>query len=541
MLSNIRHKNIVKLYGFCLHNRCMFLVYEYMEKGSLFYALRDNAEAVELDWTKRVSVIKGIAHALTYMHHDCTPPIAHRDISSNNILLNSKQDAFVADFGAARLLSPDSSNQTVIAGTRGYIALAYTMVVTEKCDVYSFGVVALEILMGKHPGDLLSSLTSPFTRNSTVNDVLDPRLSRPIDRLVEWDIVMVMRLVFSCISSNPKSRPTMQSVSQQFLIHAPIFVLIVMPDIRITCNTGAILLIVHHQKWCKCRNKLRFPAKEVRNHLFINGINKTYTTWLLHGERPLSTQHLSVEHVEIDGTLCEEDIGNVGAEMGNLVDACYGVQDKYNLNGEVSETGASEERDAPNAKYNEFKRLAMEKLYPSCEGPDTTLSAIVELHNLKKQFGWSGNSVTALLSILKRWLPKGNNLPDKYPRMQIMMKYLGMKATFIHACVKNCVLYWKENEEKEECPQCGERRYAISKKKGGRTRKEPLKVLRHFPLIPRLVRLYSVEWIAQEMTWHGRASSSWDYQRHPSDSSQWRIVKEKWPDFVKEERNVWLA
>ncbi|KAM7461196.1 hypothetical protein LguiA_029317 [Lonicera macranthoides] len=221
VLSNIRHKNIVKLYGLCLHNRCMFLVYEYMERGSLFSALRDDAEAVELDWTKRVTVVKGIAHALSYMHHDCTPPIAHRDISSNNILLNLKQDAFVADFGAARLLSPDSSNQTVIAGTCGYIApeLAYTMVVTEKCDVYSFGVVALEILMGKHPRDLLSSLTSPSTRNSTVNDVLDPRLSGPINRLIEWDIVVVMRLVFSCISSNPKSWPTMQSVSEQFLVH----------------------------------------------------------------------------------------------------------------------------------------------------------------------------------------------------------------------------------------------------------------------------------------------------------------------------------
>ncbi|KAM7465223.1 hypothetical protein LguiB_012785 [Lonicera macranthoides] len=122
VLSNIRHKNIVKLYEFCLHNRCMFLVYEYVERGSLFYALRDDDEAVELDWTKRVSIVKGIAHALSYMHHDCTPPIAHRDISSNNILLNSESDAFVADFGAARLLSPDSSNQTVIAGTRGYIA-----------------------------------------------------------------------------------------------------------------------------------------------------------------------------------------------------------------------------------------------------------------------------------------------------------------------------------------------------------------------------------------------------------------------------------
>ncbi|KAM7461168.1 hypothetical protein LguiA_029289 [Lonicera macranthoides] len=221
VLSNIRHKNIVKLYGFCLHNRCMFLVYEYMERGSLFYALRDDAAAVELDWTKRVSVVKGIAHALSYMHHDCTPPIAHRDISSNNILLNSENDAFVADFGAARLLSPDSSNQTVIAGTRGYIApeLAYTMVVIEKCDVYSFGVVAFEITMGRHPGDLLSTLTSSSTENPMVNDVLDPRLSSPMDRLVEWDIVMVMRLAFSCLSSNPKSRPSMQSVSHEFLAH----------------------------------------------------------------------------------------------------------------------------------------------------------------------------------------------------------------------------------------------------------------------------------------------------------------------------------
>ena len=92
--------------------------------------------------------------------------------------------------------------------------------------------------------------------------------------------------------------------------------------------------------------------------------------------------------------------------------------------------------------------------------------------------------------------------------MKRMMKDLGMKATFIHACVNNCVLYWKENEDKEECPQCGESRYAISRMKGGRTRKEPLKVLRHFPLIPRLVRLYSIEWISREMTWHDRATSS---------------------------------
>ncbi|XP_028094777.1 MDIS1-interacting receptor like kinase 2-like isoform X2 [Camellia sinensis] len=122
MLTNIRHRNIVKLYGFCLHNKCMFLVYEYMERGSLFYALRTDVEAVELGWTQRVNIIKAIAHALSYLHHDCTPPIVHRDISSNNILLNSELETFVSDFGTARLLYPDASNQTVIAGTYGYIA-----------------------------------------------------------------------------------------------------------------------------------------------------------------------------------------------------------------------------------------------------------------------------------------------------------------------------------------------------------------------------------------------------------------------------------
>jgi len=122
VLTNLRHKNIVRLYGFCLHNKCNFLIYEYMEKREPILCIRDDELAVEVDWMKRVNIIKDVANALAYMHHDCNPPIVHRDISSNNILLNSEMEGFVADFGAARLLDPDSSNQTVIAGTLGYIA-----------------------------------------------------------------------------------------------------------------------------------------------------------------------------------------------------------------------------------------------------------------------------------------------------------------------------------------------------------------------------------------------------------------------------------
>ncbi|KAI3703688.1 hypothetical protein L1987_73882 [Smallanthus sonchifolius] len=158
-----------------------------------------------------------VAHALAYMHHDCNPPIVHRDISSNNILLNMEMEGFVADFGAARLLDPDSSNQTIIAGTLGYIApeLAYSMVVTEKCDVYSFGVVALEIIGGKHPGELVSSLNLSTSQETSLEDVLDPQLPHPSDKKIQLDISRVYQVAWACILKDPKSRPTMRVVSQE--------------------------------------------------------------------------------------------------------------------------------------------------------------------------------------------------------------------------------------------------------------------------------------------------------------------------------------
>uniref|UniRef100_A0A2N9G113 non-specific serine/threonine protein kinase n=1 Tax=Fagus sylvatica TaxID=28930 RepID=A0A2N9G113_FAGSY len=217
-LTEIRHRNIVKLYGFCSHPRHSFLVYEFLEGGSLMKILNNEEGAKTVDWIKRANVIKGVANALSYMHHDCSPSIIHRDISSKNVLLDREYEAHIADFGTARLLKPDSSNWTSLAGTFGYMApeLAYTMEVNEKCDVYSFGVLTLEIIMGKHPGDLISSLTSSAftTLNMPLKDVLDQHLSLPMNEAAR-EVLSIAKIAIACLHTVPQSRPTMQQVSQE--------------------------------------------------------------------------------------------------------------------------------------------------------------------------------------------------------------------------------------------------------------------------------------------------------------------------------------
>ncbi|PON60524.1 Tyrosine-protein kinase [Parasponia andersonii] len=214
-LTEIKHRNIVKLFGFCSQGMNTFLVYEFVERGNLADILRSDKDARELDWLKRIHVIKGVAHALSYMHNDIVPPIIHRDISSKNILLDSEFEAHVSDFGIARFLNPNSSNWTAVAGTYGYLApeLAYTMAVTEKSDVYSFGVLALEVVMGEHPGEFISSMqNSEFAQRIHYESVLDRRLSPRSSQTMGDKLALVVKVSISCLSSNPQARPTMRTV-----------------------------------------------------------------------------------------------------------------------------------------------------------------------------------------------------------------------------------------------------------------------------------------------------------------------------------------
>jgi Leucine-rich repeat (LRR) protein len=122
LLTEVRHRNIIKLFGFCSRRGCLYLVYEYVERGSLGKVLYGIEGEVELGWGRRVNIVRGVAHAVAYLHHDCSPPIVHRDISLNNILLETDFEPRLSDFGTARLLNTDTSNWTAVAGSYGYMA-----------------------------------------------------------------------------------------------------------------------------------------------------------------------------------------------------------------------------------------------------------------------------------------------------------------------------------------------------------------------------------------------------------------------------------
>jgi hypothetical protein len=123
-LGKIRHKNIVKLWCCCTTRDCKLLVYEYMPNGSLGDLLH-SSKAGLLDWPTRYKIALDAAEGLSYLHHDCVPSIVHRDVKSNNILLDGDFGARVSDFGLAKVIDSTGKgpkSMSVIAGSCGYIA-----------------------------------------------------------------------------------------------------------------------------------------------------------------------------------------------------------------------------------------------------------------------------------------------------------------------------------------------------------------------------------------------------------------------------------
>ncbi|XP_062074837.1 leucine-rich repeat receptor-like protein kinase PEPR1 [Humulus lupulus] len=223
-LSMVRHRNVVRMAGYCIKDGYGCIVTEYMPGGALFSALHKSEPRLALDWATRFRIAFGIAQGLSYLHHDCVPQIIHRDVKSDNVLLDSELEPKLGDFGTARILVSDSetsSTRSAIVGTLGYIAPenAYSTRVTEKCDVYSYGVILLELLcrkMAVDPSfeeglDIVSWTRKSLEENSDCLCLFDEEISH-WEESEQQKALSLLDLALECTETLPSMRPSMRDV-----------------------------------------------------------------------------------------------------------------------------------------------------------------------------------------------------------------------------------------------------------------------------------------------------------------------------------------
>lgn len=220
VLSQIDHKNVVKILGCCLETEVPLLVYEFISNGALFHHLH-NTNLVPISWEHRLRIATETASALANLHLARKVPIIHRDVKSANILIDENYTAKVSDFGASRLVPSNQTHvTTLVQGTLGYLdpEYFYTSQLTDKSDVYSFGVVLVELLtrqkpISYHRQEEGINLASHFTALAQQN-----RLQEIVDCVVVKEAGMrhvnvVSHLILKCLKLKGEERPRMVEVA----------------------------------------------------------------------------------------------------------------------------------------------------------------------------------------------------------------------------------------------------------------------------------------------------------------------------------------
>ncbi|KAF5819953.1 putative protein kinase RLK-Pelle-RLCK-VIIa-2 family [Helianthus annuus] len=230
-MGKLRHKNLVKLIGYCQEYESRLLVYEYMPKGCLENHLFRSVEPIP--WATRMRIAIDVAHGLSFLHSK-EPSIIYRDLKASNILLSSEFNARLSDFGLARNgpVGDNTHVSTRVVGTSGYAAPEYVATghLTINNDVYSFGVVLLELLSGRRAiaderaggvEETLVEWVKPFlNENRGVFRIMDTRLG---GRYSKKGAQAVAALALKCLHNDSKLRPTMAEVvvSLEEITNAP--------------------------------------------------------------------------------------------------------------------------------------------------------------------------------------------------------------------------------------------------------------------------------------------------------------------------------
>lgn len=222
IIGTLRHRNLVRLHGWCQEKGEILLVYDYMPNGSLDKSLFESL--TPLPWCHRRKILMGIASALAYLHQECEAQVIHRDVKASNVMLDEGFNARLGDFGLARQIEHDKSpDATVTAGTMGYLAPEYLLTgrATEKTDVFSFGAVILEVACGRRPieknvgagvsGNNLVEWVWGLHNQGRIVEAADVRLQGQFN---EGEMRKVLLVGLLCSHPDSLSRPTMRNVLQ---------------------------------------------------------------------------------------------------------------------------------------------------------------------------------------------------------------------------------------------------------------------------------------------------------------------------------------